>query len=31
MKWRRFNGQRIETPIKEAVEETIVKEMNLGE
>ena len=30
MKWRRFNGQRIETPIKKAVEETIVKEMNLG-
>lgn len=30
MKWRRFNGQRIELPIKEAVEKTIIKEMELG-
>lgn len=30
MKWRRFNGQRIENPIKEAVEKTIVTETALG-
>ncbi len=30
MKWRRFNGQRIELPIKEAVEKTIVKEIDAG-
>ena len=30
MKWRRFNGQRIELPIREAVENTIVKENNAG-
>jgi len=30
MKWRRFNGQRIELPIKKAVEQTIVKEIEAG-
>lgn len=30
MKWRRLNGQRIELPIKEAVEKTIIKETNEG-
>ncbi len=30
MKWRRFNGQRIELPIKEVVEATIIKEMDAG-
>jgi predicted RNase H-related nuclease YkuK (DUF458 family) len=30
MKWRRFNGERIEIPIKEKVEEAIVRETNLG-
>ena len=30
MKWRRFNGQRIELPIKEAVEQTIIKETDAG-
>lgn len=30
MKWRRFNGQRIELPIKDEVEATIVKETDLG-
>ena len=28
--WRRLNGQRIELPIKQAVERTIVEEMALG-
>ncbi len=28
--WRRLNGQRIQLPIKEAVERTIVEEMALG-
>ncbi len=30
MNWRRLNGQRIELPIKKAVENTIVKEVNAG-
>ncbi len=30
MKWRRFNGQTIKLSIKKAVEETIVKEIDLG-
>ncbi len=30
MKWRRLNGQKIEQPIKEAVEKTILKEVALG-
>ncbi|MEM9887489.1 MAG: ribonuclease H-like YkuK family protein [Bacteroidota bacterium] len=30
MKWRRLNGQRIELPIKEAVEKTILKETAAG-
>ena len=30
MKWRRLNGQKIEKPIKEAVEKTILKEVSLG-
>ncbi|MEL6863761.1 MAG: ribonuclease H-like YkuK family protein [Bacteroidota bacterium] len=30
MKWRRLNGQRIELPIKEAVEKTILRERELG-
>jgi len=30
MKWRRFNGQTINPPIKEAVESTIAKEIDLG-
>ena len=30
MKWRRLNGQKIEAPIKEAVEQTIVRETALG-
>lgn len=30
MKWRRLNGQRIELPIKEAVRETLVKEIAAG-
>jgi uncharacterized protein len=30
MKWRRFNGQTIAAPIKGAVEETIIKEIDLG-
>lgn len=29
-KWRRLNGQRIELPIKNAVEETIIREKNAG-
>jgi uncharacterized protein len=28
--WRRLNGQRIELPLKQAVERTIVEEHNLG-
>ena len=28
--WRRFNGQRIEIPIKEAVEEALVREISQG-
>lgn len=30
MNWRRFNGQRIELPIKEAVKETIIREKAAG-
>ena len=30
MKWRRLNGQRIELPIKQAVEETILREKAQG-
>ncbi|MEM6380060.1 MAG: ribonuclease H-like YkuK family protein [Bacteroidota bacterium] len=30
MKWRRLNGQRIELPIKEAVRNTLVKEIAAG-
>ena len=30
MKWRRLNGQRIELPIKEAVEQTLIRETNEG-
>ncbi|MEM8523445.1 MAG: ribonuclease H-like YkuK family protein [Bacteroidota bacterium] len=30
MKWRRLNGQKIELPIKEAVEEVIVRETEAG-
>jgi uncharacterized protein len=30
MEWRRLNGQRIELPIKDAVERTIVEETSLG-
>jgi predicted RNase H-related nuclease YkuK (DUF458 family) len=30
MKWRRFNGQTINPPIKKAVEATIIKEIDLG-
>lgn len=30
MKWRRLNGQKIENPIKEVVEQTILKEVGLG-
>ena len=30
MKWRRFNGQTIKLPIKEAVKQTIIKENDLG-
>lgn len=30
MKWRRFNGQTIKLPIKEAVKQTIIKENGLG-
>ena len=29
-KWRRFNGDRIELPIKEAVEKTIIRETAAG-
>lgn len=30
MKWRRLNGQRIELPIKEAVEQALVRELEAG-
>ena len=30
MNWRRFNGQRIELPIKAAVEQALVREINQG-
>jgi len=30
MKWRRLNGDKIELPIKEAVEKTIIKELGEG-
>lgn len=30
MKWRKLNGQRIEQPILEAVEETIIRETSAG-
>jgi predicted RNase H-related nuclease YkuK (DUF458 family) len=30
MKWRRLNGQPIEAPIKEAVEQTIIRETEAG-
>ena len=30
MKWRRLNGDRIEMPIKEAVEQTIIRETKAG-
>lgn len=30
MKWRRLNGQAIELPIKQAVEETIIREREAG-
>lgn len=30
MKWRRFNGDRIEQPIKDAVRETIIREVAAG-
>jgi len=30
MKWRRLNGDRIEMPIKDAVEQTIIKETKAG-
>jgi predicted RNase H-related nuclease YkuK (DUF458 family) len=30
MNWRRLNGQKIELPIKQAVEETILREKELG-
>ena len=30
MNWRRFNGQRIELPIKEAVEKTLIREISNG-
>jgi len=30
MKWRRLNGMRIELPIKEAVEQTILREKEAG-
>lgn len=30
MEWRRLNGQRIELPIKNAVERTIIEETSLG-
>jgi uncharacterized protein len=30
MEWRRLNGQRIELPIKDAVERTLIEEISLG-
>ncbi len=30
MKWRRLNGDKIELPIRDAVEEAIIRETNLG-
>ena len=30
MKWRRLNGQRVELPIKDAVEQALVRELNAG-
>jgi predicted RNase H-related nuclease YkuK (DUF458 family) len=30
MKWRRLNGDKIDLPIKEAVEKTLIKEKELG-
>lgn len=30
MEWRRLNGQKIELPIKDAVERTIIEETSLG-
>lgn len=30
MKWRRFNGEKIELPIKQAVEDTIVQQTQQG-
>ncbi len=30
MEWRRLNGQRIELPIKAAVERTLIEEISLG-
>ena len=30
MKWRRLNGDKIELPIKEAVEKTIIRETEAG-
>lgn len=30
MKWRKFNGDRIELPIKDKVKETIIREKKLG-
>lgn len=30
MKWRRLNGDKIELPIKQAVEKTLIKEKKLG-
>ena len=30
MKWRKLNGQRIEAPLLEAVEETIIRETEAG-
>lgn len=30
MKWRRFNGQRIELPIAEAVRKTLIREQEAG-
>jgi len=30
MKWRRLNGDKIELPIKEAVEKTLIREKEMG-
>jgi uncharacterized protein len=30
MKWRRLNGEKIDLPIKEAVEKTLIREKELG-